>query len=140
MRLDRDGDESSQPLDLTPLIDMVFLLLVFFLAATTFAKEEVEMDLDLPEATSGVAQADDHLLIVNVLRDGTLRVDGRPVGLEGLRQRLLAAAARNKDQAVLIRGDTMVQFGVVAQAFDACLAAKLRRVSVAAEPEAKGRK
>ena len=52
MRLDPGESEDRAP-DLTPLIDMVFLLLVFFLASTTFAKEEVELDLTLPEARSG---------------------------------------------------------------------------------------
>ncbi len=134
MRLDRE-EVVEESLNLTPLIDMVFLLLVFFLAATTFTREEVEVDLDLPQSTTGKAAADSHLLVINVLRDGRVRIDGREVSPEALRQRLHAAAARNKDQAVLIRGDTTAQFGVVAQALDACLAAKLSRVSMAADPE-----
>lgn len=136
MRLDRGESEHDQEaaLNLTPMIDVVFLLLVFFLAATTFAREEVEMDLDLPESSAGAKGGGEHLLVVHVLRDGTLKVDGRPVTIEALRQRLRSAAAHDNDQAVLIRGDTRVQFGLVAQAFDACLAAKLRRVSVAADP------
>lgn len=134
MRLDRE-DPVDEALNLTPLIDMVFLLLVFFLAATTFSREEVEMDLDLPQSTTGKAAAESHLLVVNVLRDGRVRVDGRELNVEALRQRLRAAAERNKDQAVLVRGDTTAQFGVVAQALDACLAAKLTRVSIAAEQE-----
>ena len=133
MRLD-PGPVDDGPVNLTPLIDMVFLLLVFFLASTTFAKEEVEMDLTLPEATSGEPGEDGHLLVINVKRDGTLTIDGRAVTAEGLRQRLRAAAARDRDQEVLIRGDTLVHFGVVAQAFDACLAASLRKVSIAAKP------
>lgn len=135
MRLERD-DSDDEMLNLTPLIDMVFLLLVFFLAATTFARAEVEMDLDLPKSQAGKSDRESHLLVVNVMRDGTIRVDGREVTADALRQRLRAAAARDKDQAVLIRGDAVAQFGVVAQAFDACLAAKLSKVSIAAEPEA----
>ena len=51
MRLDRSG-ERDVGINLTPLIDVVFLLLIFFLTATTFSSEEVEMDLELPEAAS----------------------------------------------------------------------------------------
>ena len=47
MRLD-PGAADDSGFNLTPLIDMVFLLLVFFLSSTTFAKEEIEMDLTLP--------------------------------------------------------------------------------------------
>lgn len=134
MRLDPPR-ESDEGLNLTPLIDVVFLLLVFFLAATTFAKDEVEMDLVLPEAQSGAPKQEGHLMVINVASDGRLTVDGREVTLEALRQKLRAAASRNKDQEVLIRGDTRVQFGLVAQALDACLVARLTRVAVAAQPE-----
>lgn len=138
MRLERDEPE-EESVNLTPLIDMVFLLLVFFLAATTFARTEVEMDLDLPQSQAGKADRESHLIVVNVMRDGTIRVDGRQVTPEGLRQRLRSAAARDKEQSVLIRGDTTVQFGAVALALDACLQAKLSRVSVAAEPDGQPR-
>jgi biopolymer transport protein ExbD len=138
MRLEREELEEDV-LNLTPLIDMVFLLLVFFLAATTFARAEVEMDLDLPRSQAGKGDRESHLIVVNVMRDGRIRVEGREVTPDALRQRLRAAAARDKDQAVLIRGDTSVQFGVVALALDACLAAKLSKVSVAAQPEGQPR-
>ena len=137
MRLD-PGPADDAPVNLTPLIDMVFLLLVFFLASTTFAKDEVEMDLTLPEATSGEASDDGHLMVINVKRDGTLTVDGRSMTIEGLRQRLRAVAARNRDQEVLIRGDDRVHFGVVAQAIDAGQAASLEHVAIAAEPVGSG--
>ncbi len=133
MRLDTD-DSEERGIDLTPLIDVVFLLLVFFLVSTTFAKDEVEMDLELPEATSGKPASANHLLVINVGQDGTMSVDGRKVTKEALKQKLRAAAERDKTQEVLIRGDTRVHFGRVAMAFDACLAASLKRISIAAQP------
>jgi biopolymer transport protein ExbD len=133
MRLDL-GDEEDAGLNLTPLIDMVFLLLVFFLAATTFHKDEVDMNLDLPQAVHGQARKPQQLLTVNVQKDGTLSIDGRQVTLEGLHQRLRAAAQRSKEQPVLIRGDTTVQLGRVAQVLDACRGASLTKVSIAAVP------
>ncbi len=133
MRLDTE-EINEESIDLTPLIDVVFLLLVFFLVSTTFAKDEVEMDLELPEATSGQPAGDSHLLVINVRQDGALSVDGRQVTKEALKQKLRAAAERDKTQEVLIRGDTRVHFGRVAMAFDACLAASLKRISIAAQP------
>ena len=133
MRLDRE-EPTDDVINLTPLIDVVFLLLVFFLVATTFADDEVEMDLELPEARNAEGQADEHLIVINIAEDGTIKVDGRPVTAAALEQKLLAAAERNKDQEVLIRGDTRVELGRVVNAFDACLAASLRHVSIAANP------
>ena len=68
-------------------------------------------------------------------------MDGRVVTAAALRQRLRAAAARNKNQQVLIRGDKETRYGLVAQVFDACLLAKLRSISIGAVelPVDKGR-
>src|SRR5688500_473452 len=110
MRLELDDEDDVRGIDLTPMIDMVFLLLIFFLAATTFARDEVEVDLRLPSAKSGVqGTKGGRQLVVNVFADGRMVVDGRPVTLEALRQKLQAAAARDKNQAVLVRGDKQAQ-------------------------------
>lgn len=119
---------------MTPLIDVVFLLLIFFLTATTFQKDEIEMSLNLPEAASGQKGAENKVIIINVSRDGKLLVDGRQVTVEALQQKLKAAASRNKKQEVRIRGDEKAQFGLVAKVFDACLLAKLTSISIAANP------
>src|SRR5690606_5354706 len=103
MRLEDDSDVDGG-INLMPLVDVVFLLLIFFLAATTFATEEVELDLRLPEAKSGESGKADQQLIINVSQDGTLTMSGREVTMEALRQKLQAAVARNQDQAVLVRG------------------------------------
>ena len=131
MRLEDDQDKDGG-INLMPLVDVVFLLLIFFLAATTFATEEVELDLRLPEAKSGEAGKSDQQLIINVSVDGTLTMSGRPVTMEALRQKLVAAVARNKEQAVLVRGDKAAQFGVGLQVLDTCRLAKIKKVDFAA--------
>ncbi|MFT4513840.1 MAG: biopolymer transport protein ExbD [Planctomycetota bacterium] len=137
MRLESD-DEGDGGINMMPLVDVVFLLLIFFLAATTFATEEVELDLRLPEAKSGEAGKANKQLIINVSQDGTLTVSGRAVTMEALRQKLVAAVARNKDQAVLVRGDKAAQFGVGLQVLDTCRLAKIKKVDFAALPARKG--
>ena len=138
MRLDT-GEEIEGGISLTPLIDVVFLLLIFFLTATTFQKDEVEMDLELPQAASGEPSDETEVIVINVASNGKLLVDGREVTVEALKQKLKAAATRNKDQEVLIRGDRKTQFGVVAQVFDACLLAKLHSISIGADPLDEGK-
>ncbi len=134
MRLDA-GSEEEAVVNLVPLLDVMFLLLIFFLVSTTFTKDEVDLNLVLPEARSGAPAESGNLLVINVAQDGAITVDGRPVAtMEALRQKLRAAASRNRDQQVLIRGDTRVQFGLVAQALDACLGASLKRVAIRARP------
>ena len=139
MRLEVDSDADLEGgVNLMPLVDVVFLLLIFFLAATTFANDEVELDLRLPEAKSGERGRGDRQLIVNVAADGTLTMNGREVSLEALRQKLVAAVARNADQAVLVRGDKAAQFGIGLQVLDTCRLAKIKKVDFAALPERNG--
>jgi biopolymer transport protein ExbD len=137
MRLDFDEQDAEDevPINLTPMLDMTFNLLLFFLAATTFAKEEVALDLRLPEARSGQQASGAALqLIINVFANGRLSVEGREVTFEALRQKLEAASQRNRDQAVIIRGDRQAQFGVGLQVLDACRLAKIKKVDFAALP------
>jgi len=134
MRLDLDDTDEDVQINLTPMLDMVFNLLLFFLAATTFAKEEVELDLRLPQAKSGTPPEVTKQFVVNVFADGRLSVDGREVTLEALRQKLTALGQRDRDQAVLVRGDQQAQFGVGVQVLDACRLAKLAKVDFAARP------
>ncbi|MGC3970443.1 MAG: biopolymer transporter ExbD [Pirellulales bacterium] len=135
MRLDLDDDHDEEfTLNLTPMLDMVFNLLLFFLAATTFAREESRLDLRLPQAKSGQAGKGEKPLVVNVFADGRLAVDGRDVSMQALQQKLQAAGDRNAEQSVLVRGDTAAQFGVGVQVLDACRLAKIKKVDFAALP------
>jgi biopolymer transport protein ExbD len=135
MRLEVDNEDAIDGgLNLTPMVDMVFLLLVFFLAATTFAREEVELDLKLPPAKSGQPGKVEEKVVVNIAADGRLSVGGREVTLEALRQKLDAAARRSAETPVLVRGDTAAQFGLGLQVLDACRLANLKKVDFAALP------
>jgi biopolymer transport protein ExbD len=139
MRIATDDERDDDPgINLMPLVDVVFLLLIFFLAATTFAREEVELDLRLPSARSGAPGSGDQQLVVNVLADGRLVLEGRELTLEALRQKLAAAAERRADQAVLGRGDAAAQFGIGLQVLDACRLAKIKKVDFAALPAKDG--
>ena len=135
MRLDDDDPDAGEAINLTPMIDVVFLMLIFFLAATTFAREEVELDLRLPQAKSGKAGSGEQQLVVNVFADGKLTVDGREVTLAALQQKLQAAVQRNAEQAVLVRGDQESRFGTGLAVLDVCRLAKVKKVDFAALPQ-----
>lgn len=133
MRLERDEEELGGP-NLTPLIDVVFLLLVFFLTATTFKKkDEVKLDLELPESTAGKAGKVRKTILIEVAADGQVVVDGRQVTMAALEQKLRAAAARDRKQPVLIRGDKKSAYGRIFHVLDTCELAGLRAVSFDAE-------
>ncbi|MDG1873598.1 MAG: biopolymer transporter ExbD [Mariniblastus sp.] len=94
-------------LSITPLIDVVFLLLIFFLVSSRFSEEERELDLNLPsvtEALPATAQTDE--LVVNIDEQGRYYIDGSFRQLEQVEQILRRAKANNPlTQTVVIRAD-----------------------------------
>ncbi len=118
--------EDNRPpvsIELTPLIDMVFLLLIFFLVATTFQQEEREMQIALPFASSS-APISTMLreLVINVDQDGTMIVSGRTIDDEGLRQIITDAVATNPEQKVTVRGDRATAYAHIVRVLDVCKA------------------
>jgi biopolymer transport protein ExbD len=106
MRIRDKTAEQEEGLNMTPLIDMVFLLLIFFLVATTAAQEEREADIKLP-GTSSIAplSAEPRQIIVNVQEDGTSVVAGRAYDNSALLEFLANAVKAQPDKEVLIRAD-----------------------------------
>lgn len=114
---------ASPHIEMTPIIDMVFLLLIFFLVTTTFHQLEREMQIALPEAESGVPiSVALKELIVNVDGDGAVVVSGRALSLDDLRVLLGGALEQNPSQKVTVRADKGASYGVVARVLDVCKA------------------
>ncbi|MHC4065327.1 MAG: ExbD/TolR family protein [Planctomycetota bacterium] len=108
-------------IELTPLIDMVFLLLIFFLVATTFHQTEREMQIALPIAESaGPISATLREIIVNVDVDGQIIVSGRRIEPEDLQTMVTEAVAVNPDQKVTVRADRGTVYGHVVRVLDIC--------------------
>jgi len=131
----KDSDDEVVP-NLTPMIDVVFLLLIFFMVATTFANLEKEMDLKLPEAISGRAEEmETDEVIINVLEDGRLKVGTDYYDLEGLVERLKRAQRANPDIPVMIRADKNTVHQNTMNAMEACGRANLIRISIGIRSE-----
>lgn len=107
--------------ELTPIIDMVFLLLIFFLVATTYQQTEREMRIALPEAESaGPISVSLKEIIVNVTSDGAIIVGGREVSADDLRTIISAAVETNPGQKVTVRGDRDTSYAAIVSVLDVC--------------------
>ncbi len=110
-------------LELTPMIDMVFLLLIFFLVATTLRQEERELDIVLPSAESGapvsVALRE---IVINIDQDGAAIVNGKTMDVAAVRTLVADAVAVNPEQKVTVRGDRRTAYDHIARVLDACSA------------------
>ena len=113
--------DSQLAIEMTPMIDMVFLLLIFFLVATTFHQEEREMQIALPIASSaGPISMTLRELVVNVDESGRMIIAGREVSSEDLLQMITDAVAVNAEQKVTVRGDRRVAYEAVVRVLDIC--------------------
>jgi biopolymer transport protein ExbD len=123
--------EEEAGFNLTPLIDCLFFLNLFFMLATTFRNDEKALDVNLPEAKSGRPEATEvKEVIINVLADGRMKVGDRILDLDGLVDHLKQVALADKNTPVTIRGDRGTEFQNAVRAMDACSRAQLRRVAV----------
>ena len=115
------ADDTAVTLDMTPIIDMVFMLLTFFLLATTFQRTEREMQIALPFASSaGPISTALRELVVNVTADGRVIVNGRAVSDDDLRGIVGGAVRNNPEQKVTVRGDRGTAYGAVVRVLDIC--------------------
>jgi len=112
----------SGALSLTPLIDVLFLLLIFFIVATRFSKEETELDVELPSASQALPLTSQPAeLVINIDGGGNFYIDGKFRQPEEI-ERLLQTSARNNPltQTVVIRADKTADWQHVSTAFDLC--------------------
>jgi biopolymer transport protein ExbD len=123
--------------NLTPMIDMVFLLLIFFLVATRFEEEERSLEVQLPQASEAMPlTARPKELFININAQGQYFVAGKFVDVPALEQLLKQAAADNPGrQTVIIRADKRCVWQHVVTAMNLCNKASIRDYRVTtAEP------
>jgi len=128
VRLD---DEDDVQVQMAPLIDCVFLLLSFFLVATTLKKIEKELPLDLPEAAASVGrQVQDNMTIISIDRGGDLYIGSEPVGQGYLAGKLRELAQKNPSHRVRIDADRDAPVSALVQVLDLCDFENLKNVGI----------
>jgi len=137
VRIARGEDADEFALNLTSMTDIVFLMLIFFMLATTYSDPERSLDVELPAASSGEGLAPEEL-VVNVLEDGSYVVSGEVLDRTALLERLRAAAAQAPETPVTIRGHRLARHEAIVGVMDACGLAGLKNLSVGTAREERG--
>ncbi|MDJ0655881.1 MAG: biopolymer transporter ExbD [Xanthomonadales bacterium] len=135
MRLQAKKKAEPQ-IELAPLIDVVFLLLIFFMVTTTFERQ-ARLRIDLPEASEQPATLEQERLEIAISEDGRFFVDNNEVvnrSLETLKQALEKAAGSDREQPVTIRADANTPHQAVVTAMDAVNQAGFVNLSIATTP------
>jgi len=125
-------DEDSHGLKMTPLIDVVFLLLVFFLVATTFYEEEKDITLQLAEATEGeVREQTFQRVVINVRSTGIIVINERIYSLTEAEAFLSEALELDDKVSVVIRCDRTALHNHFVKVLNICEKHGVKNVSVA---------
>ena len=132
MKLPSYRRTSSVSINMTPMIDVVFQLIVFFLVSSHLAKQEALLPLPLPLAQTGqVADPRAHRAIINVLADGRIQIHGRPVTQAGLKEVLGRLQQERGTVEVRVRADRNVPYRYVQPVLVACWQAGVEQVTFA---------
>lgn len=117
-------------LDLTPLIDIIFQLLVFFLLTASFITTP-NLGVELPKASSKATTAQQKDMRISITRDGKIEFEGKTVERSALLRRLKELQKERPNARVLIHADKKAYHGDVVKVMDAAKAAKFKRMGVA---------
>ncbi len=131
------GKYQEEEINVMPLVDMVFLLLIFFMVTTSFVKET---GIDVHRPTAATAQLKDKgNILLGVSEDGRIYFEKKAIDLRSVRAHIQRSLAENPEGAVVIVADQKSDTGIVVRVMDQCRLAGAQRVSIAAaKPTATG--
>lgn len=128
----RQAEDSDPGIDISPLIDCVFILLIFFVVTTTFV-EETGVEVDKPRAASSVRLEKNSILLA-ITGDGNVVYGGREIGVGGVRA-LVKRLTMQEDLPVIIQTDAAVPSGLLVRVIDEAKLAGAGKVSLATRKE-----
>jgi len=133
MPLKTTSDEQPS-LNLTPMIDIVFLLIIFFMVGTRFSElndQEKQLPISVPEVSAGTAlTAPPKQKVIHVFADGRIHFEDRDVSVDELLTQLQAAKQNYRQQGVVIRGDAGSRHQAVVSVINACRQADILDIAV----------
>lgn len=133
MRFGKDLQENSEVVPMAPLIDIVFLTLIFFMVTSVYSTLESEVDITLPTSSSAVLDARSHgEIFINLREDGVIILNNKEISLDKLQEILYSVAEYYPGGSVIIRGDESARLGRALAIIDRCKNADIQNVSFAA--------
>lgn len=126
--------EDDASLDMTPMIDIVFQLLIFFMVTTTFSQASSNtsgIEVNLPKATTKEVQQQADDIVVALTTDGKLIIDGAEYRPDQLRDRLTALSKSKPGASVIVQADISVHHGKVVEIMDIAKSAGIQRIGIA---------
>ena len=128
---------SIAQINVTPLVDVMLVLLVIFMVTAPIIQQGVSVEL--PKTRAAALTAAEAPLVVGIAKDGKIYLNDNPIALEELRGKLVAIAQARPDHQVLLRADRSVPYGEVVRVIAAVKEAGVSRLGMVTEPPPDGR-
>ena len=130
MKFRRRSDPHILGFQIAPMVDVLLVLLCFFILTWNFARREQELDVKVPTADNGGEPTFDvNQTVLNLKADGSLVMNNKPISFADLSEKMKSLAAINKDYAIILRGDQEVPYKHVAHVLDVCRGAGIWNVA-----------
>lgn len=124
------ANQGSDEINISPLIDMVFILLIFFIVTTVFV-EETGVEVDKPQASSAIALEKQSILIA-VTPDNKVIYGGQEIGISGVRS-VVRRLTRDDDSPVIIQADKAVSVETIVRIIDEAKLGGAKKVSLSTD-------
>ncbi len=133
---DRSGHHTLSELNVTPLLDLAFVLLIIFMITTPLMENSVNLVLPNSDAAANPVDAN-AVQNVGIDRNQDLALNGQPTTLAALEEKLIALKTENPDIAVVVRSDRELPVQGLVNVMDAIQRAKIKRVGLVTTPQEK---
>lgn len=122
------GRKAYDDINITPMLDLAYVLLVIFILMATASVQGIKVDL--PKASSAKSLVQPKTIALTVNNSGQVFMDAFPVTMPDLETRLRNAKAQNPDVPIVLKGDTTAQYGKVMEVLDLCRRLDLNKVGL----------
>lgn len=127
----RNEDEEDYSMEMTPMIDVVFLLLIFFMVSTSFVDFSRRMDISLPESKAAVEANRKKTFTIEMGIEGRIAMNGRKVSLNSLEDILKKETKGVAQKSVIIKADKGLPYGGVVKVMGIAKALNINDISIA---------
>lgn len=127
-----DDDAIVAEINMTPMIDIMLVLLIIFMVSSTAALES-GMDIELPKTTLTNEKKEAEILVISLSKDGQVAVHGKKVASADIKRSIASTLAELKTDSVMLEGDTSANLGKAIEIMDMAKVAGAKNFSIAAE-------
>lgn len=131
-KLDPEQDEIVAEINMTPLIDIMLVLLIIFMVTSSLSLES-GLQIDVPKVEKTEASSESNAVIISLTSDGQIAVQGEVVGLDSLAEKISFHLKKEGTEMVVLEGDQASRLGSAVQIIDVAKASGATKFAIAAE-------